>query len=256
MRRLVIFLFVLLALSTPMFGLEQGVLYQTSTIDALLAGQYDGICTLAELKKHGDFGIGTFNELDGEMLLLNGCFYRVSSDGKARQVVNDTTPFAAVTFFSPTLTASIDAETDMKALTQRIDSLLLSKNLFCAIRIDGRFQYIKTRSVPRQSKPYPKLTDVVTHQPTFEMSEVNGTIVGLYCPYFVKGVNVPGYHLHFITQDKKRGGHLLDCRLSKGTVVLDCTPGFMLMLPTNGDFLKADLQTGAAGDVDKVEKGK
>lgn len=257
MRRLIILLVLLLALTSPVFGIEANVLYQTSTIDALMAGQYDGTCSLAELRKHGDFGIGTFSQLDGEMVLLDGRFYRVSSDGKARPVATgETTPFAAVTFFHTTLTAPIDSEIDLKGLIQRIDSLLPSKNLFCAIRIDARFAYARTRSVPRQSKPYPKLMDVVSHQPTFEMREVAGTIVGLYCPYFVKGLNVPGYHFHFITRDRTHGGHLLDCRLSKGTITLDSTPGFALMLPTSADFARADFQSGSPGDLDKVEKGR
>jgi len=257
MRRLSIVFALLLVLAVPAFAADNRVLYQRSTIDALMAGQYDGNCTLAELSKHGDFGIGTFDKLDGEMVLLDGRFYRVSSDGKARPAAtSETSPFASVTFFSPTRTATLGAECDLEGMVQRIDSLLPSKNLFCAIRIEGRFAYVKTRSVPKQDKPYPRLTDVVAHQPTFEMRDVKGTIVGLYCPYFVKGVNVPGYHFHFITSDRLQGGHLLDCRFDEAAVALDSVPVFTLILPTTSEFSNADLQSGAPGDLKKVEQGR
>ncbi len=255
MRKLSILFVLLCVLSMPAWGSERGILYQTSTIDALMAGQYDGVCSLAELRTHGDFGIGTFDRLNGEMLLLDGKFYRVSCDGKAAPVSKDTTPFAAVTFFRATSTACVGSEMDLKGLTQKIDSLLESKNLFCAIRIDATFEYVRTRSVPPQVKPYPRLTDVVAHQPTFEMHDVKGTIIGLYCPYFAQGVNVPGYHFHFISNARTQGGHVLDCRLNNGVITLDSTPQFTLVLPTQGQFLTANIQP-KTGDVEKVEKGK
>ncbi len=81
----------------------------------------------------------------------------------------------------------------------------------CAIRIDGHFKSVKVRSVPRQEKPYQGLEDAVKHQTEFQLKNVSGTLVGFRFPHYMDGVNVPGYHFHFITADKKAGGHALDC---------------------------------------------
>lgn len=234
---------------------DRETLFQTSTIDALMDGIYDGNYTLGELKKHGDFGIGTFNELNGEMLVLDGKCYQITSDGNAHLMSDSAkTPFAAVTYFDNDQTQIISQEPDFASLTQLIDKIIPSANLFYAIRIEGEFLYAKTRSVPKQSRPYRKLIDIVSKQPTFEFSNVKGTIVGFRCPYFVKGVNVPGYHFHLITQNKTQGGHLLDCRIKSGTITLDITQDFKLSLPTNKEFLDSNFQKTDDKALEKVEK--
>lgn len=141
----------------------------------------------------------------------------------------------------------------MAQVRQSLDSNE-SKNLFYAIRIEGEFEYVKTRSVPKQSKPYKKLTEVVNTQPTFEMKAVKGTIIGFCCPYYVKGINVPGCHLHFLTADRTHGGHVLDFIIKNASLNIDVTPGFYLSLPTSSEFSKADFQGTSQKDVEKVEK--
>ena len=235
---------------------DKDVLFQTSTIDALMAGIYDGQVTMKQLEKQGDFGLGTFNALDGEMIGLDGKFYQITSDGVCHPVGDSMlTPFAAVTFFEQDKTSKIDTELDFEGLKKLIESMLPSKNMFYAIRLDGTFISVKTRSVPKQTKPYPKLLDVVANQPTFEFTDVKGTIVGFWCPYFVKSVNVPGYHFHFINEDKTRGGHVLDCRMKNGSVALDITPKFSLSLPQSDEFLNTDF-SGTSQDLKTVEQGK
>src|SRR5580700_10395755 len=79
---------------------REGELYQTSLMSALIAGIYEGEATYGEIRKHGDFGLGTFNQLDGEMIGFDGTFYQLRSDGSARPVAAEQkTPFAVVTFF-------------------------------------------------------------------------------------------------------------------------------------------------------------
>ena len=174
----------------------QDTLMQVSTIDALLSGLYDGTMTIAELRQSGDFGIGTFDRLNGEMVMLDGIVYRVRSDGKVDVVPGtDTTPFAAVTFFESELRRDIASGTDFLMFQQWLDSLLPNLNLFYAVRLEGHFRVMKTRSVPQQTKPYPALADVARHQPEFEFEDVEGVIVGYRSPAFVKGIGVPGYHL-------------------------------------------------------------
>lgn len=233
------------------------VLYQVSTIDALIAGMYDGYTTLGELKKHGDIGIGTFDKLDGEMLMLDGVVYQIASDGSVHRQPNTmTTPFASVTPFDKDITATIPKEMDFTALKDYVDRMLPSKNVFYAIRIDGTFSHVKTRSVPPQQKPYRKLTTVVEHQPEFEFTNVKGAIVALRCPYYVKGVNVPGYHMHFITADRRRGGHILDCTVKAGTVTIDTTGTLTLVLPNDKGFYQTDFEPSTQGSIEKVEQGK
>jgi acetolactate decarboxylase len=233
---------------------DREVVYQTSTIDALLAGMYDGKVSLAELRQHGDIGLGTFDRLDGEMVMLEGNIYQITADGAVHLMRRGTTPFAAVTFFDKDQSAAIGREKSMAELTTYLDHIIATKSRFYAIRIDGTFKYIKARSVPAQSKPYPKLVEVTSHQPVFEFRYIKGTLVGLRCPYYVKGVNVPGYHFHFISADRKRGGHVLDCVIERGLATLDETSQFHLFLPKDAVFDSMDFESSAApGDLKKVE---
>jgi len=145
-------------------------IYQTSTIDALLSGIYDGDISCRDLLKHGDFGIGTFDGLDGEMVILKGTVYQVKGDGKVyKPDPNTKTPFATMCYFNPEKTISIDASTDYKRIEFLIDAAAPSRNLFCAIKITGQFRLMRTRSVPAQRKPYPPLKEVTRNQPEFEM---------------------------------------------------------------------------------------
>ena len=185
----------------------RNTLFQTSTIDALLAGVYDGHISCLRLLKHGDFGIGTFDQLDGEMVVLEGTIYQVKGDGKVyKPDLNGKTPFAAMCDFNPEKTISINTHTDYKRLETLIDEAAPNQNLFYAIRVTGQFRSMKTRSVPAQKKPYPPLKEVTPNQPEFDMNNVFGTIVGFRCPPYVNGINVPGYHLHFISRDRTQGG--------------------------------------------------
>jgi acetolactate decarboxylase len=229
--------------------------FQVSTIDALLSGQYDGDATIKDVSRHGDFGIGTFEALDGEMVLVDGTFYQITSDGKAHPVSPEMeTPFCAVTFFEPDLSFSIPEEIDFQRLQENVGSRLPTENVFFAVRVDGTFDEVKVRSVPRQQKPYPPLTEVVKDQPVYTFRDIKGTLVGFVCPYFVKGVNVPGWHLHFIADDRTVGGHVLAFSARDLRVAVDETPSFSLYLPTDAEFYGADFSPDTEDAVRRVEK--
>lgn len=233
---------------------QTDILYQVSTLDALVGGVYEGKTTLASLKAHGDFGIGTFNAVDGEMMLIDGLFYRVDGTGKVRLAPEtECTPFAAVTFFEPDITLQFDSPVSMDSLYRFIDSRLPSENLFYAVRLIGSFDAVRTRSVPRQTKPYVKLTEVVKTQPVFKFSEVNGMMVGFRCPSYAKTVNYAGYHLHFLAKEGEGGGHVLGFTADKVRIEIDVTDGFHLALPDDGEFYRVDL-SGDEEAVKKVEK--
>jgi len=241
---LIVFVFTLLGCShLP----DREVLYQASTIQALSAGDYDGQETLGALKRHGDFGLGTFQGLDGEMVVLDGLFYQVKVDGRVHPV-NEAAgiPFAQVTFFNTDKTFTVDHELSYADLGGYLDKLLPSKNIFYAVKISGMFKYIKTRSVPKQAKPYPGLDQVVKEQKVFEFHNIKGTVVGFRSPEYSKNFSVGGYHLHFISRDRSSGGHLLDFQASSLKIEIDETADFYLSLPTNEEFLNLNLNAEGA----------
>lgn len=208
---------------------DTDLLYQTARIDELLAGRYDGKAKLGAVKKFGDFGLGTFNRLDGEMLLLDGVFYQIKDDGKAYTLSSAVTeatktPFATVTFFEAEHTASTDQPLGLDQLYQLLDSILPNKETFYAVKIEGGFKSIKARTPLQQKKPYPPIQEVERTQKIFEFKEVKGTLVGFRCPESVKGINFPGYHFHFLSEDKQSGGHLLDITTDVINVLIDETP--------------------------------
>jgi len=211
---------------------NKDILFQTSTINTLFEGVYDGNMTYMELKKHGDVGIGTFNGLDGEMIGLDGKFYQIKVDGMAYHV-NDSmgTPFAIVTFFETDSSVLLDESLNYTQFEQYLDDLLPIEDIIYAFKIDGVFEYIKTRSVPKQNEPYPPFDEVVKNQTIFEFHDTTGTIVGFRFPDYMEGINVPGYYFHFITEDRTSGGHLLDCQLQNVSIEIDYTFEFYMVMP-------------------------
>lgn len=229
--------------------------YQISTIDALLAGVYDGELSLRELVTHGDFGIGTFDRLDGEMIVLDDSVYQVKADGHVyRPDLKMKTPFATVCRFMPERNMTLPAGLDVGQMHAYLDSLAPNPNLFYAFRIKGNFRRVKTRSVPGQHKPYPPLSEVTAHQPEFEMADISGTLIGFRCPPFVEGINVPGYHLHFLSSDKMRGGHVLEFDIRKARLEIDRLDRFVLQLPKETeDFAATDLSQDRTEELEDVE---
>lgn len=231
------------------------VIFQTSTIGALLEGIYDGDTTFAELKQHGDFCIGTFNALDGELAGLDGDFYQIKADGKAYPVDEALqTPFAMATFFDADEVIPVEGPiASYEALQEHLNSLLPSSNTFYAIKIQGDFEYVKTRAPRAQTEPYPRLVEALRDQSIFEFYNVRGVLVGFWLPQYMSALNVAGYHLHFLTEDRSAGGHLLEGKLRVGTIELDCTSEFYLVLSQSVAFQGAALQAELEKEVEQVE---
>jgi acetolactate decarboxylase len=222
------------------------ILFQYSTLSTLTAGVYDGDITFGELKQHGDFGLGTFNTLDGEMVEVDHQVYQVKSDGVAYPVADSTkAPFAEVTFFGADQTIEVTDPLDCPHLQSYLDSRLPSLNVPYAIKISGVFAQLQTRSVPKQTKPYPPLAEVVKKQSTFEFSDVSGVMVGWRLPTYMSGVGAAGYHLHFLTDDRKAGGHVLGCQVKRVTAEIDTTGELNMVLPNDPAFYHVDLSTGS-----------
>jgi len=230
---------------------------QYGTIDALLAGGYDGSITLGAMLEEGDFGLGTFDKLDGEMVVFDGEVYQaLSSGGITRPSLDETTPFFEVCAFSPDNSFKLPPGADYAMLKRIVDGIVANPNLFHAIKIEGEFKRIKVRSVPRQKKPYRPLLEVVKEQSVFPYEHVKGTIVGFRSPFFVKGIGVPGYHLHFISADGKKGGHVLAFELVSGKCFIDECENFHLKLPKSAKYFPKGSGSVPRDALEKVEKEK
>jgi acetolactate decarboxylase len=222
--------------------------YQTSTMGALLAGVYDGDVPIRELLRHGDFGLGTFNALDGEMLVLDGVCYQLRSDGSATVADHDElAPFAVVTRFHADHSIGVSAPSDAATLKATIDEMVGSTNLIVAIRVTGDFGEIHTRTVTAQHKPYRPFTDATKDQHEVRFTDVSGTLAGFRTPDYEQGISVAGYHAHFIDKDRRHGGHALNYRLSRGTIEICIRSELHLSLQRTVQFLGADL---SGADVD------
>jgi acetolactate decarboxylase len=218
--------------------------FQFSTLPALSRGLYDGEMSFGEVLQRGDFGLGTFDALDGEGIILGGKAWRIRADGKISEVATTTTtPFALVTFFQPQQSVKVAQPTEYSALRQVIDKLLTTPNAPSAIAVHGTFARIKVRSVPRQNKPYRALSEVVKTQSEWEWKNIRGTLVGFRFPSYLSQVNLPDYHFHFLSDDKARGGHLLDCELTNGEIEFQTLRGMDLQLPTGEAFDRANLSS-------------
>jgi acetolactate decarboxylase len=221
---------------------HEGEIFQTSTMGALLSGVYGGNVTVRELLCHGDFGLGTFNSLDGEMLVLDGVCYQLRGDGSATIAdLDELTPFAAVTWFRPDRTIELSDPHDRAAVKARIDRFLETTNLMVAFRITGDFSMIRTRTVTEQDPPYRPFVDATQHQREVTIVDVSGTLAGFRMPDYEQGISVAGYHSHFIDAHHRRGGHTLDYQLIRGTVEISVRSELHLSLQRTPHFLSAEL---------------
>jgi acetolactate decarboxylase len=229
-------------------------LFQVSTSAALVEGLYQGAVQVSRLLGHGDFGLGTFIDLDGEMVVLDGVCYQVSSTGTVAKVEGDRLiPYAVVTRFNAEFSKQIDPLDSYSRLVSVCDELRDSDNVFYAFRVEGRFSFVKTRVM----KAVPEGTGLKTAasgQKEFLFKEVEGTLVGLWSPGFAGSFSVPGYHFHFLSSDRKKGGHVLECQAS-GVAVAGCAMNEMhVSLPETEEFLKADLTRDPQADLMKAEQ--
>lgn len=229
-------------------------LYIYSTIDALLAGTYDGDLTIRELGAKGNFGIGTYNRLDGELLALDGVFYHALANGSV--VVagpQEKTPLAYVTWFHPTQSFSPENSLPLPEFDKWLDAHLKNLNLFYAIRIDGTFRDVSVRAIEPQSKPYKELASIVKTQSIHDYPTTRGTLIGLRSPAFSSGISVPGYHWHYLTDDHLHGGHVLKLILIKGNVRVETISAIDLQLPKNDAFANADQTKDRTSEIKLVE---
>lgn len=233
--------------------LEHHSLYQISTSGALVEGVYQGCMRVREILKQGDFGLGTFHGLDGEGIMVDGACYQALSDGSVLPADPDyLTPFWVATHFKSDIEARFESVEDWSDLGRQLDRLRPSDNLFAAIRINGTFARVHYR-VACKSEPGVDLVSATQHQAEYAFEGVEGTLVGFFTPDFANTINIPGYHLHFISRDRAHGGHVLDLRASNLEVAIDYENQLKLVLPETPSFLRADLSNDPRAALEKAE---
>lgn len=235
------------------------VINQVSLLQGLTFGDYNGSVPVSQLKKLGDIGIGTFDALNGELIMLEGTVYRAASDGTIEVVPDDEKiPFANVTFFDSDEVIKLNNIDNVNTLKAELDKKVneAGKNRFYMIKAEGTFTKMDVRSELPQKKPYKPLAKVLeTDQTFFNYENIKGTVVGLYCPEYMNDLNAVGWHFHFISEDRKAGGHVLDLSATETNVTMDRTDYFSMTLPDNEMFNEFDLTIDQSEDIKKVETG-
>jgi acetolactate decarboxylase len=245
---------IITAALSKYLGIPVHTLFQVSTSGALVAGVYDREVSVKSILEHGDFGLGTFANLDGEMVVLEGRAFQVLGTGKVLEAPPEAgAPFAVVTRFSPQLHGDTGPLASFKDLEKCCDRYRLSGNIFYAIRLDGHFSRIRTRAVNPPS-PATRLVDATKAQSEFSFTDIDGTLVGLWSPGFSSAFSVQGYHFHFISNDRQHGGHLLDLEAAQLSARIESLTDFHLALPGSEAFLKADLSKNTAEELAYAEQ--
>ena len=236
---------------------DSETIYQVALLQSLTQGYYDGIIKVSELKEHGDIGIGTFEGVNGEMIVLDGKVYQALGDGTVQEAdENETVPFSNVTFFDSDVSVKLKDIKGMASFKSELDRTVAEKgkNMFYAVKVTGTFEKMFVRSELKQEKPYKSLDKALeTDQREFSYENITGTVVGLYCPDYMGGLNAAGWHFHFISDDRTKGGHMLDLSFKEATAELDITPSFDMTLSDNGDFQSMELAKDVNDAIKKVE---
>jgi acetolactate decarboxylase len=252
-RSLLLGLVLVCALGCARLRADRDAIYHVSTFRALVEGLFDGEVTMGELKRHGDIGLGAVDGVDGELVIVDGVCYQIKGDGSVHRLDDAArTPYALVTPFEAEIAFGINEETDFDRLKAQLDRGCTNPNLPWAFRIEGTFSYVKVRSVPRQSKPYRRLIEVIKEQREFELKNVTGVIVGFRLPSYIEGLAVPGYHFHFLTTDRTGGGHLLAFRAQRLRVGADLSSAIHVALPRSKEFANTDLSRGSKEEMDTI----
>lgn len=226
----------------------------SAPIAALVEGIYRADTTIGDVRAKGNHGLGTFNDLDGELILIDGTVYCLRPEGNAEIIGDEVrTPFAVATEFSGDTEEAIDRPLTMHEFEEQLKDLIPSRNLIYAVRVDGKFSAVRARSVPKQQN-YVPLAEVAKVQTIFDLKDVEGSLVGFFTPSFLDSVHVPGFHLHFITADRTLGGHVMGAAPVSVTVRLQHAPSVELGLPLTLDFLTMERTRDIEADLEKVER--
>ena len=235
-------------------------MYQVSTLQALALGYSKAVITVGELLQEGDTGLGTYEDVNGEMIVLDGRCYRARDDGSVIEVGEDAgVPFAAVATLHGQREFLLGSMPDMDSvrteLTLKIEEHF-GLNSMHVVRIDGLFEKVDARSESPYRAHHVSLKDILSsNQTAFVFENIRGTLMGVYYPDHMDGINMPGWHLHFVSEDKKWGGHVFNVVIKEAKVRLDKLNRIEINLPTDAAFDTYSLKSASEDEIKKVEKG-
>ena len=236
---------------------DKETINQVALLQSLALGHFDGSITVKQWKTFGDTGIGTFDGLNGELIALDGVIYQGDQNCRAHVMKdNDTIPFSNITFFEKDFSVKLNNVADKAALEKILNECVAKSgtNDFYMIKLPAEYNEILIRSEAKQNKPYPTLVQALeATQKETTLKNVKGTIVGLYCPQFMSSLNSVGWHFHFISDDKKFAGHVLNMNIKNGEAQFDKTENFSMILPKNKDFDKLNFEKDLREDIHKAE---
>ncbi len=199
----------------------QATFYQYNIWAAFVNKVFDGQLKVSELKEHGNIGLGSFDYLDGELIMLDGIAYRVREDGVISEGKdNDEIVYADACFFKTDTAVVLNNFMNYDSLRNQLNQQLPTANHFYAFKIQGVFDSVTLGGLHKQSTPFKQGLDVLIPQrPVFKGQYVAGTMVGFFCPQFIGDINTAAYHFHFISDDKKLGGHVMEISSGKKLTV-------------------------------------
>jgi acetolactate decarboxylase len=236
-------------------------MYQVSTLNALLLGYTRKVVTVQDLLANGDTGLGTFENVNGEMIVVDGHCYRATDNGTITEMSPDCgVPFASVSFLKGTKKFETGPVGDIDALKILLDLKIeegFGLNSMHMVRIDGFFETVDARSENGLKSQHVELKDILNlNQKSFVFSNVSGSLVCLYYPDYMAGINASGWHFHFVSEDRSKGGHVINIAMKNGTAVLDKISKIEMQLPWEASFDTYALTTVPQKDVKKVEQDK
>lgn len=232
------------ATNDPDTGKRPHEFYHYSMWSALVNKVFDGDLTVKEARTKGDIGLGTYNGIDGELILIDGVLYQALSTGEIR-LADDTMhiPYLNATFFEKDLSFALNGRLNYDSLRKLVQTHFPSRNFFYAFKIHGTFDSLKLGSLYRQQKPYPQgLDSLMPRRPHFMHANLAGTMIGFYCPDFIGDINVAGFHLHFLSDDKKTGGHVMEFTGENFAVDMEQLDSYHLVLPQTDEFRNVNLE--------------
>ena len=239
---------------------RQTLMYQVSTLKALSLGYTRPVVTVAGLLRHGDTGLGTFENVGGEMIVLDGRCFRADENGAVTESGTDGgVPFASVSKLTGQRKIAAGPIGDIRALRTFLDLRIeegFGLNSMHMARIDGRFESVSARSESPFRSQHVSLKQVLERtQRDFVFRNVRGSLVCVYYPDYMDGINMPGWHFHFLSEDRKRGGHVFELRITEGTVLLDRISRIEIQLPREPAFDTYSLTQASDEEIRQVEQG-
>lgn len=210
---------------------DKDTVFQFAAFNTFSTGKYTGVISYSELEQHGDFGIGTFDGLNGEMIAIDGVFYQIPSNGIPKEVEStQTSPHATVTYFDSDKTFMVTGLNYSELKNYLDNQLSSSADVIYAIKVSGTYNYVQARSPEKQFEPYLNITEALKTQAIFNFSNISATALGYWFPSSMNGVDPTGYHFHIITDDKTAGGHMLDCIINSAVIEVDVIKNYNLVL--------------------------